>query len=769
MASPSIGPPDSLPRPSSEEHQADPSGTGSSRKRKRKTFACITCRRRKLKCDQTWPTCSRCRKSGVACTYGREEDVEDGDAGIVFSAFNRGRHTEVESNRDGIGFPLPREIRKRTGAGDGHPGETAPETMVFKGKGFKTQFYGGTAAISPLIHFPELRDFMSKGLIGGVSLARIHNDVRALRDRTKRNKEVLVLKTSYTDAEILALLPDQGTAMRLARLYFDGFESTYRVLHAPSFWKDFNALSENPGRASTSFLIILLVVLAIGRVIDPEEKNFRYVGPSSTHRERVVEAVAVGSAWLTHHSRKHTTMEFFQVQILLHVARQATSVKKKRAWEDARALIGSAMSAGLHREPSLLGEQITIFEQEMRRRLWATIVELELQASMDRGMIASTAGLRWDCAVVSNINDDELSPDMKTMPQSRKMDECTGGSFLRHAHGSVTLRIALNSTLNDGALQFSHEEILEYEEQITHLLQRIPEWDNPTGNSEQTIAADPLEHVPGSQQNKGSEFQGQPMKVKAVLKIHLLQYLVLLHSVFLINPSSLPIQVYSTVANLNAAISILSHYHDLSLAGSHVHHLLNYNVVRIALNISQTISTSKIFTASPLLKSLIAPAITSLEQALAISQEGVMRQGQGFKEFWYLSAALSVLQLHSPNVPANIDQKQAAVDRVAAIYYRLLGSQEDAWADNIPSVTLPPISNLSGSTPGSTVGLENTPGNLSNGSNSCLAQVGFGQGQLSQETTLLNSYKEPFTTDVAIFDMMDMANWTLADAWNFEF
>lgn len=44
-------------------------------KRRRKALSCYDCRRRKLKCDRTFPACSRCVKAGLAsaCTYAFDE------------------------------------------------------------------------------------------------------------------------------------------------------------------------------------------------------------------------------------------------------------------------------------------------------------------------------------------------------------------------------------------------------------------------------------------------------------------------------------------------------------------------------------------------------------------------------------------------------------------------------------------------------------------------------------------------------------------------
>ena len=68
------------------------------------------------------------------------------------------------------------------------------------------------------------------------------------------------------------------------------------------------------------------------------------------------------------------------------------------------------MTAGFHREPSMLDGEISPFDREMRRRLWATMTELEVQASIDRGMASVSAGIFTDAKPALNIADKDL-PD----------------------------------------------------------------------------------------------------------------------------------------------------------------------------------------------------------------------------------------------------------------------------------------------------------------------------------------------------------------------
>ena len=54
--------------------ERSPHDDTSASKRRRIAFSCLDCRRRKLKCDRIFPSCSRCRKGGhpESCTYDSE-------------------------------------------------------------------------------------------------------------------------------------------------------------------------------------------------------------------------------------------------------------------------------------------------------------------------------------------------------------------------------------------------------------------------------------------------------------------------------------------------------------------------------------------------------------------------------------------------------------------------------------------------------------------------------------------------------------------------
>ena len=186
----------------------------SERKRRRKALSCYDCRRRKLRCDREYPSCSRCRKGGQAdsCTYESvppdSKDLDDGEkpvAGFESSAprllkstrptsppptepltvpgkpfpdasssklvLQARRIAQLESRLASLEASQPSatwqglgevtSIAKTSDKKDGTGTisfltsareQIQPETILFRGKGYKTQYYGGTNPTSLIAH-----------------------------------------------------------------------------------------------------------------------------------------------------------------------------------------------------------------------------------------------------------------------------------------------------------------------------------------------------------------------------------------------------------------------------------------------------------------------------------------------------------------------------------------------------------------------------------------------------------------------------------------
>ncbi|KAI4124847.1 MAG: hypothetical protein LQ338_004601 [Usnochroma carphineum] len=83
-------------------------------------------------------------------------------------------------------------------------------------------------------------------------------------------------------------------------------------------------------------------------------------------------------------------------------------------WTLTGLLIRLAQCLGIHRDGEQFG--LSPFETEMRRRLWWTLVHLDLRASEDHGSDPTILDANFDTGFPLNINDEDIHPSMKEPP-----------------------------------------------------------------------------------------------------------------------------------------------------------------------------------------------------------------------------------------------------------------------------------------------------------------------------------------------------------------
>lgn len=160
------------------EHERSPEGDlGPDRKRRRKVLSCMDCRRRKVQCDRSVPVCGRCEKAGKPCSYEDDSPSQQASTGsslpyvsrqqsvtvsrdVWDDMFNRLLHQErvIERLQATHASPAtPATVSIATPQVHGNldtPGGTsdigAKERMLFRGKGFKTTYFGPSDARSAM-------------------------------------------------------------------------------------------------------------------------------------------------------------------------------------------------------------------------------------------------------------------------------------------------------------------------------------------------------------------------------------------------------------------------------------------------------------------------------------------------------------------------------------------------------------------------------------------------------------------------------------------
>ena len=408
------------------------------------------------------------------------------------------------------------------------------------------------------------------------ALYRLQNDFKALKAKRKSNMKEKI--TTTYDADLLALLPDQESVQNYLEFYFQTLDTTYHVLHRPSFWEEYDEFWKDPTKGRAGFSVTMLLAIAAVRCVATQE-SINYVVDSSVPREQATYWIKVCGQWLDKQSKKHLNMTVFQCRCLWIIAQRMNGVKIKEAWTHAGTLVRYSMSAGFHREPGLLRGKTSIFDQEMRRRLWATIVELEIQASLERGMPSALAGFSFDCAAPSNLKDEDLKEDSEIPLRSEPCENFTPSAFLHAIQRSLSLRTGLTSQINDLGAQLRFEDVLRYDESIHQEVEQIPDWQEPTNESQDTTAQ-------------------SPKMARALLDITLRQYLLLIHSPFARQINKSPRQSYSRVACYDAASKIITQHAQIVESGNFVLVLLRDDIFAAAFTICHNAYLSQIYSMS---------------------------------------------------------------------------------------------------------------------------------------------------------------------------
>ncbi|CAG5158975.1 uncharacterized protein ALTATR162_LOCUS5351 [Alternaria atra] len=222
-------------------------------------------------------------------------------------------------------------------------------------------------------------------------------------------------------------LPPKHYCDRLVSIYFKYFERTMRVLHRPTFMRQYEKLwlnNESEIASSSSTIAQLTSLMTRAYLLDETKSANEYEAHNPYLKETAINHV---QAWLDELGRKQKTeLSTLQVEILLLLS---SGVRRpERLWTTSGALVRSAMIMGLHLDPANI-KSISLYQMEMRKRLWATVLELDLQASMMAGMPLIASDLDCYNPVPTNLNDEDFDEPSTKLPPSRPLDDLTDSLY----------------------------------------------------------------------------------------------------------------------------------------------------------------------------------------------------------------------------------------------------------------------------------------------------------------------------------------------------
>lgn len=217
-------------------------------------------------------------------------------------------------------------------------------------------------------------------------------------------------------------LPDKALCDVLVDNYLRTSEAVFRVLHIPSFRKEYDALWQHDSKPDFAFIMQLKTILAIGAVVYDER---------FTLRTSALRWVCEVRCWIIEpRFKSRLALQGIQTHLLLLLACEQVGIGAEPAWIGIGPLIRRAMHMGLHRDPTQL-PKMPLLVAEMRRRLWNTIIEINLLSSLAVGACTLLPLDGFDTLPPSNFDDEQLTDNEATPRPGNHFTQSTLAIALR--------------------------------------------------------------------------------------------------------------------------------------------------------------------------------------------------------------------------------------------------------------------------------------------------------------------------------------------------
>lgn len=178
-----------------------------------------------------------------------------------------------------------------------------------------------------------------------------------------------------------------------------------------------------------------------------------------TYRERIVQCLNIGG---------YTNQGPYVLETLFHYLTIEFSVRKdadKNTWLLLGMIVNIAMGMGYHRDSSHF-PGLSPFVGEMRRRMWATLLQGDILISTQMGMPRLIKEWQCDVAEPRNLNDGDFDESTKVLPPSRPEAEMTTALHII-ARRRVFRALGAAVDLTAAVVPFPYSEVMR----VDHMLQ----------------------------------------------------------------------------------------------------------------------------------------------------------------------------------------------------------------------------------------------------------------------------------------------------------
>ncbi|KAJ9636263.1 hypothetical protein H2201_006242 [Coniosporium apollinis] len=426
--------------------------------------SCTTCRRRKVKCDKKQP-CGNCTKAHIDCIFpapGRAprkprkpQDAELMDRLRKLEGVVQSLGMQVEEDMMGSGVSRLRPHQQGLQSRKSSEAEMQDELSTreeaescFKAEASGADMEDNSARFGRLVVEEGRSRYINNSY--WASLNNEVEDLKAMLHESSDEEEEdypspstshsgtshhgFMFGFSSTNVDMVPLHPAAERIPVYWQIYKENIDPIVKILHIPSIEPKILDASNHmsAGFEALLFSIYYGVVttlnheeclIQLGEEKDLLIKRYRFAFEQSLARAHFLTTNDI------------TVLSAFVIFLILLRRNDDT----KLIWALSGVVIRIAQTLGLHRDGTHFN--LKPFDIEMRRRLWYQICLVDVRASEDHGCDPTIFEASFDTKMPLNVNDSDLSPDMKELPAERL--GCTEMTFglIRFEVASVLRRI----------------------------------------------------------------------------------------------------------------------------------------------------------------------------------------------------------------------------------------------------------------------------------------------------------------------------------------
>ncbi|CZR67365.1 related to fungal specific transcription factor [Phialocephala subalpina] len=229
-----------------------------------------------------------------------------------------------------------------------------------------------------------------------------------------------------TKAEILSSIPTRREADRLVSRYFT-LDIAPGVLHSGQFLSEYEHFWEEPSITPIMWIGLLFTIMCLGAQhasqstsAPPDPQHFFRV---NILREKIVQCLRLGKYTKGGPFVLETLIQYYMIE---HFLCQDTEFE---IWVLHCILIPMSFRMGLHRDPKHF-KLISPFAGEIRRRVWATVFQIDICLSLMTGLPRMIKPQQCDTEEPRNLLDSDIEEETTEVRKPRVDSESTPVLYL---------------------------------------------------------------------------------------------------------------------------------------------------------------------------------------------------------------------------------------------------------------------------------------------------------------------------------------------------